>query len=346
MSTIKSSAEDLTLNADGSNEIKFQINAVEKASLSDAGLLTTSGGAALDGAVTINSSNADVDFKVGCETGAYNVDAEDYALWVEGSTGAVLIGTDTNTDDSVNLLVTRSGLTSMEIYASADSSARDATLRLHTRNAAAQCRIRFLDGAAPGTTAGEIYYNHDGDTMYFHTADTQRAQINANGLCLGTGNLVIGTAGKGIMFHPHDEAVSNPGSDSNLLDDYEEGTWTGVVSDGTNNATMDAGTQSYVKIGKQVTLCGYLSISSLGSVSGNTRITGLPFTAGKHASTGLGHSINLAITAGHSVGLLIDAGYDFLYPTVSDTTVGTSLMQAYEWSDDGFINISFTYFTA
>jgi len=41
VSTIKSSAEDLTLNADGSNEIKFQINAVEKASISSAGLLTS-----------------------------------------------------------------------------------------------------------------------------------------------------------------------------------------------------------------------------------------------------------------------------------------------------------------
>ena len=41
MSTIKSSAEDLTLNADGSNEVKFQINAVEKASINSSGLLTS-----------------------------------------------------------------------------------------------------------------------------------------------------------------------------------------------------------------------------------------------------------------------------------------------------------------
>ena len=41
MSTIKSSAEDLTLNADGANEIKFQINAVEKASINSSGLLTS-----------------------------------------------------------------------------------------------------------------------------------------------------------------------------------------------------------------------------------------------------------------------------------------------------------------
>jgi len=42
VSTIKSSAEDLTLNADGSgNDIKFQINAVEKASINSSGLLTS-----------------------------------------------------------------------------------------------------------------------------------------------------------------------------------------------------------------------------------------------------------------------------------------------------------------
>ncbi len=41
MSTIKSSSENLTLNADGSgNDIKFQSNGVEKASLTDAGVFT------------------------------------------------------------------------------------------------------------------------------------------------------------------------------------------------------------------------------------------------------------------------------------------------------------------
>jgi len=87
MSTLKSSAEDLTLNADGSgNDIKFQSNAVEKASLSDAGLLTTSGGASLDGVVTINETGADVDFRV-------EGSGEANALFVQGSDGAVGIGT-------------------------------------------------------------------------------------------------------------------------------------------------------------------------------------------------------------------------------------------------------------
>ena len=45
MSTLKSSAEDLTLNADGSgNDIKFQSNAVEVGELTDGGVLSSTGG--------------------------------------------------------------------------------------------------------------------------------------------------------------------------------------------------------------------------------------------------------------------------------------------------------------
>ena len=49
MSTIKSSAENLTLNADGANnDIKFQSNGSEVASIDQDGLLTTAGGLAVN----------------------------------------------------------------------------------------------------------------------------------------------------------------------------------------------------------------------------------------------------------------------------------------------------------
>jgi len=143
-------------------------------------------------------------------------------------------------------------------------------------------------------------------------------------------------SGGGLTFNGDTAAA-------NALDDYEEGTWTAVLSDGTNNATMVAGTQSYVKIGKQVTLNGYMQTSSLGSVSGNIRITGLPFTTGKHASSGVGLALNLAKTAGHSVGLFCDPNNTHITPTLSDTAIGTSHITSTEWSADGFIAFSFTY---
>jgi len=63
MSTIKSSSEHLTLNADGSgNDIKFQSNGVEKASIDQDGLVTCAG-STMSGALTVNSG-ANLAFKV------------------------------------------------------------------------------------------------------------------------------------------------------------------------------------------------------------------------------------------------------------------------------------------
>ena len=65
---------------------------------------------------------------------------------------------------------------------------------------------------------------------------------------------------------------------ANLLDDYEEGTWTmglttisGSVTVGTNN------TGAYTKIGRQVTVTGRVDVSAVSSPSGRLDLTGLPF---------------------------------------------------------------------
>ena len=58
MSTLKSSAENLTLNADGSgNDIKFQSNAVEKASIDQDGNVVASGTISSTGDTTITSGD-------------------------------------------------------------------------------------------------------------------------------------------------------------------------------------------------------------------------------------------------------------------------------------------------
>lgn len=154
---------------------------------------------------------------------------------------------------------------------------------------------------------------------------------------LTSGNLVVAN-GNGLDF----SATAGTGT-SELLADYEEGTWTAVLSDGTNNATMAASTQSYTKVGRLVTLSGYINTSSLGSVTGNLRITGIPFAPTFHASTAIGLALNLNITAGQTVGLWMDAGVNYISPSLSDVAVGTSNLQASEWSSDGFIAYSLTY---
>ena len=159
---------------------------------------------------------------------------------------------------------------------------------------------------------------------------------------LSTGNLVVADT-KGIDF-----SATSSGSGtmtSELLADYEEGTWTAVLSDGTNNATMVANTQSYTKIGRSVTVSGYMQTSSLGSVSGNLRITGLPYATAFHGSGAVGLGLNLNLVAGQVVSMFVDPGVSYIVPTLWDAATGTTTMQASEWSSDGFIAFTFTYVT-
>jgi hypothetical protein len=91
---------------------------------------------------------------------------------------------------------------------------------------------------------------------------------------LSTGNLVIGTSGKGIDF----SATPGTGT-SELLADYEEGTWTPTYIGATTAGTTSYGTQTgrYTKIGRQVTVHFDLDVNSADG-TGNALIGGLPFT--------------------------------------------------------------------
>jgi len=93
---------------------------------------------------------------------------------------------------------------------------------------------------------------------------------------LSTGNLVIGTAGKGIDF-----SITSSGSGtmtSELLADYEEGTWTPVPTASAGAITTYTSAGSYVKVGKLVTCIALIDITNFGTASGDLIVNGLPFT--------------------------------------------------------------------
>ena len=81
-------------------------------------------------------------------------------------------------------------------------------------------------------------------------------------------NIVIGTDGKGIDF----SATAGTGT-SELLADYEEGTWTPSIG---GNATYFVQTGLYTKVGRLVFVRGILIINVIGTGS-TTQISGLPF---------------------------------------------------------------------
>jgi hypothetical protein len=101
-----------------------------------------------------------------------------------------------------------------------------------------------------------------------------------------TGNLVIGTSGKGIDF----SATPGTGT-SELLDDYEEGTWTPTFASSSGSftsITYDAAVTGakYTKIGNVVCIQGSIRTSAItvGTASGNLLIAGLPFSAVANAT--------------------------------------------------------------
>ena len=166
----------------------------------------------------------------------------------------------------------------------------------------------------------------------------------SNNITFTAGNLIQGTAAKGINFTANTPAA---GMTSQLLNWYEQGTWTARISDGTNNATQNRSTCRYTRIGRQVTVAGFISVTSLGSVTGDIRIAGLPFTVGSsdesYSAGAVSYAGNLSITAGQSVTVTAWAGNTYLNLQLWDSANGTTAMQASEFTASGAIMFSCTY---
>jgi hypothetical protein len=125
-------------------------------------------------------------------------------------------------------------------------------------------------GKIPDAVGDNVAIGNDALGSYGNTV-----VFGANDVTVSRGNLVIGTSGKGIDF----SATSGTGV-SELLADYEEGTFTPVIS---GNPTPGAATYTrqlgtYVKVGRTVWFT--ISCAWTAHTGGtNITVTGLPFVS-------------------------------------------------------------------
>jgi hypothetical protein len=123
---------------------------------------------------------------------------------------------------------------------------------------------------------------------------------------LSTGNLVV-SSGQGIDF----SATPGTGT-SELLADYEEGTWTPSLTASTSGTiTLSSPTNSmtYTKVGRQVTVNGNVNVSSVSSPVGDLRMTGLPFVQSSNAACSIFiYGFSLPSATATNVQATIDAG--------------------------------------
>ena len=121
---------------------------------------------------------------------------------------------------------------------------------------------------------------------------------NTKELCSITeaGNIAF-PSGQGIDFSATSDAA---GSSSELLDDYEEGTWTPILdgSGGASGQAYSSQTGYYTKIGDTVFVTGYVQLSTEGTVSGWARLGNLPYTPSKNGAGVASYIANMSVTDG------------------------------------------------
>jgi len=103
----------------------------------------------------------------------------------------------------------------------------------------------------------------------------------ANGLTMTDGDIAFAD-GHGLNF-----AATGDGSgtdSSELMDDYEEGTWTPAYTSTSASFSYSSQYGTYVKIGGFVHLQFYLNAAASGTTSNEVKITGLPYAVANLSS--------------------------------------------------------------
>jgi hypothetical protein len=119
-------------------------------------------------------------------------------------------------------------------------------------------------------------------------------QFDGTDLTVSTGNVIMGTSGKGIDFSATSDGAGT--ATSELFDDYEEGTWTPTFGNYSGTPTISGA--RYTKIGRMV--YAGLQIQTDATADGsNVQIDGLPYTNMNSVNGACGAGI-VAYTTGNA----------------------------------------------
>ena len=173
--------------------------------------------------------------------------------------------------------------------------------------------------------------------------------VSSTDVTVSSGDLLFGTAAKGVCLG----VTSN--TDSNAIDDYEEGTWTPTfaASDTSNNPTITYSHQTgkYVKLGALVHIDVYIRTTAVTGTTGGTsphrlRMEGLPFQADSQGSAsssfsnldGMSNGAQIQVSNGSSKCVIKELDGDVNNNDMFTNDLGTG-------SDDNQLFFSLTYRT-
>ena len=256
-----------------------------------------------------------------------------------------------------------SDIISVKDFGAVADGATDATAAFNNAVTAAGTRNVFVPGGSykiTGTVTGSFYsdatvtivsgtvntINRIGSVLSSTgaltvTGTAATGALTVTGTASVSDNIIISTSGKGIDF----SATANGSGTmtSELLNDYEEGTWTPTVQFGGASVgmTYDDQIASYVKIGSQVTVQVFIELTNKGTSTGDARIAGLPFTTNGNyaAALDIGN-----ISFADRISMLTPSGATTIsFAETTNAGSRTTLTNA-DFTNTSFVYVTLTYF--
>ena len=132
------------------------------------------------------------------------------------------------------------------------------------------------------------------------TSGAEGLTLSSTDITITSGDLLFGTSAKGVNLG----VTSN--TDSNTLDDYEEGTWTPTFFLGSTQCTLGTAEANYTRVGRLVTVNMNIAITNTNSGTGTATVQSFPFAVADLLS-------NTSVEANGSVSLWSSFGTGMSY---------------------------------
>jgi len=268
--------------SDGTEDAELRLNVMRNGTVREGLML---GG----DRVVFNEGSQDVDFRI-------ESDDSTHCFFLQGSDGRIGLGASDpqgnlqiggSTVDADNKLVFgKSETTSQSFFpviqqASHDGAGSDLALGATSTSG----KIRFFTGASNASaTLGA-------------SSNAERMNIDSSGnVNINDGNLVISTSGHGIDFSATANAGNSASMSNELLDDYEEGSWTPTFTTNSGSAaSAESVSGRYTKIGRVVFIhAAITNINTSGTTSSSIfRVVSLPFTIDGLSTSGTAKQDNI-----------------------------------------------------
>jgi hypothetical protein len=180
-------------------------------------------------------------------------------------------------------------------------------------------------GGSPGGSNTQVQYNNAGAFGGISGVTTDGTRMTAS-TTIGVGGATPSTSGSGITF----PATQSPSTNANTLDDYEEGTYTPLMTFGGASVgqTVQGATGWYTKVGRLVNFHHYLSLTNKGTSTGTAVITGLPFNMDAYGAAVCGYTSGITYTG--TLAPLVDGTSIYMYKSSSGNASATITDAAFD----------------